>query len=444
MIKNLFSQVYLGLRWYLLMGSCVLFFVIAFFIDGLLEIAIIYTAFSAVLSLVDLYLLFFMKGTILGSRIMAPRFSLGDENQVTVSLANTFPYPVRVSILEQLPAQFQVRHFFRKTKMEYMGRVSINYRLRPLTRGVYEFGELLCYTQTQLGLLHRKIAAAPAANVKAYPSYLQLKKHQLLATTQNTHTGTRRVRRLGHSMEFEKIKNYVQGDDIRTINWKATARSGDLMVNTYTDAREQQVFAVIDKGRAMKMPFEGMTLLDYAINASLSLLNVVLLKNDRAGLITFSNKPASMIPAERRSGQLHVILETLYKQETEYKESDYEALLASIVRKVNQRSFLLLFTNFETMAAMERQLPYLKKLSARHLVCVVFFQNTLLREIHESQPDNTEGIYIKTIAAQFDFEKKQIVKELRRHGILSILTTPGALTTDVINKYMELKAKQMV
>src|SRR5690606_29816047 len=121
------------------------------------------------------------------------------------------------------------------------------------------------------------------------------KRQQLLATSENVHTGMRRVRRLGHSMEFEKIKNYVPGDDIRTINWKATARSAGLMVNTYTDAREQQVFAVIDKGRNMKMPFDGMTLLDYAINATLSLLNVVLLKNDRAGLITFAHKPGSMI-----------------------------------------------------------------------------------------------------------------------------------------------------
>ena len=96
------------------------------------------------------------------------------------------------------------------------------------------------------------------------------------------------------------------------------------------------------------------------------------------------------------------------------------------------------------MASLERQLPYLRRLASRHLLCVVFFRNTLLETLRSSQPDTTEGIYIRTIADRFDFEKRQIVKELRRHGILSILTSPQHLTVDVINRYLELKARQMV
>jgi len=257
-------------------------------------------------------------------------------------------------------------------------------------------------------------------------------------------TGEKKVRRLGHSLEFEKIKDYVQGDDMRTINWKATARTGNLMVNTYTDARQQQIYCIIDKGRSMKMPFEGLSLLDYSINASLALLNVSLLRYDKAGLITFSKKIDEIVPADRNSIQLNRLLEALYKQQTDFKESDYEALVNIVHRRINQRSLILLFTNFETHASLKRQLPALVRMASRHLVCVVFFQNTLLKEIQETQPNNMEGLYIKTIAEQFDYEKRQIVKELRLHGILSILTTPHNLTIDVINKYLELKARQMV
>jgi uncharacterized protein (DUF58 family) len=171
---------------------------------------------------------------------------------------------------------------------------------------------------------------------------------------------------------------------------------------------------------------------------------VALLKQDKAGLITFSNKVSDIVAAERRNDQMHRILETLYKQETQFKESDYDALWSTIHRGVNQRSLMLLFTNFETYSSLERQLPFLKKIAQRHLVCVVFFQNTLLREINDSYPDDTEGIYIKTIADHFALEKRQIVKELRRHGVLSLLTTPQELSVDVINKYLELKARQMV
>lgn len=440
---KILPNLFVNQRWYWMMVACVVLFVIAFFIEGLFEIILILAAIGMIVTLVDFYLLFFMKGTIKGVRIMKPRFSLGDENQISISLANTYPFPVRVKIVEQLPAQFQVRDFSRKTNMEHTGRVSIHYKLRPTTRGNYEFGGLLCYVQTQIGLLQRRIEAAPPVNIKVFPSFLQLKQHQLIANADNNFAGLKKVRRLGHSMEFEKIKSYIIGDDVRTINWKATARSGDLMVNMYTDAREQQVYAIIDKGRTMKMPFDGMTLLDYSINASLSLLNTVLLKSDRAGLISFSNKIGNLIPAERKTGQLHVLLEALYRQQTDFMESDYEMLLATVLKRINQRSFLLLFTNFETMTALERQLPFLKRMAARHLLCVVFFQNTLLQEIQEQQPENTEGIYIKTIAAHFDYEKKQIVSELRRHGIISILTTPQKLSVDVINKYLELKARQM-
>jgi len=245
-------------------------------------------------------------------------------------------------------------------------------------------------------------------------------------------------------MEFEKIKNYVPGDDVRTINWKATARSNGLMVNTFTDTRQQQIYCVIDKGRSMKMPFEGMTLLDYSINAALTLLNIAFLKQDKAGLVTFANETADIILAERRSSQLTRIIETLYMQQTAFKESDYEGLWFTIHKRISQRSLLLLFTNFETYSSLERQLPSLRKIASRHLVCVIFFQNTLLKQIREDKPDDMEGIYIKTIAEQFDFEKRQIVKALRRHGIISILTTPKNLSADVINKYLEIKARQMI
>jgi uncharacterized protein (DUF58 family) len=156
------------------------------------------------------------------------------------------------------------------------------------------------------------------------------------------------------------------------------------------------------------------------------------------------DKVNDIVAADRKNNQLHHILETLYKQQTDFKESDYEAVWVTIHKRITQRSLILFFTNFETYSSLERQLPFLKKIAQNHLVCVIFFQNTLLEELHESMPDDIEGIYIKTIADQFAYEKRQIVKVLRQHGILSILTTPQHLNVDVINKYLEMKARQMV
>lgn len=444
MFKKYIGNLFLTTRWYLLMASSALLFMVAYFAESLLPAARIYLLVVVAITIVDYILLFFLKGSLKTRRLMPARFSLGDETEVRISMFNGYPYRISATLIDQLPVQFQKRDFALELSIAPNTRKQTSYHLRPVTRGEYHFGILWAYLRTPFGLLQKRAAVEEETNVKVYPSFQQLKKYQLMAVSNQQYFGIKKVRKLGHSMEFEKIKDYIQGDDVRTINWKATARRNTLMVNTYTDARQQQVYCIIDKGRAMKMPFDEMTLLDYSINASLALLNIALLKQDRAGLISFSNKVNDIIAADRRSGQLNLLLEALYKQQTEFKESDYQNLWTQIHQRVSQRSFFLLFTNFETMAALERQLPFLRHMARRHLLCVVFFENTLLKEIHQSQPDSTEGIYIKTIADQFDFEKKQIVKELRRHGIISILTTPQQLNVDVINKYLELKARQMI
>ncbi len=404
----------------------------------------LFTILFFVFSFIDYILLFFLKGGVTATRNVATRLSIGYDNEVILTITNTYPFNVKALLIDELPFQFQVRNFELKMSIGFRSSKSISYFLKPLSRGEFNFGYLLCYTISPLGLLQKRIKIAEPVMVKVYPAFQQLRKYQLIATSDNSVPGVKKIRKLGNSLEFEKIKDYVPGDDVRTINWKATARSSNLMVNTFTDAKQQQIYCLVDKGRSMKMPFEGLTLLDHSINACLALLNVALLKQDKAGLITFSNKVNDIIAADRRYSQINRILETLYNQQTQFKESDYEAVWIKIHKSITQRCLLLLFTNFETFSSLERQLPFLKKIAQRHLVCVVFFQNTLLKEIHELNPDSIEGIYIKTIADQFDLEKKQIVKELRRFGILSVLTTPQNLSVDVINKYLELKARQLL
>jgi uncharacterized protein (DUF58 family) len=426
------------------MGGCAGLFLLAFFFPILFVPASVATLAAIGLTLADYALLFFGPARVSAERLIAPRLSLGDDNTIRIRLQSTYRFEVSVLLIDELPVQFQERNWRRRLKITPRGRQIINYSLRPTSRGEYAFGYILAYASSPIGLVRRRFRAGEEVVVKVYPSFLHLRRYQLMAVTDNAVVGAKKVRRLGHSMEFEKIKSYVQGDDIRSINWKASARSGDLMVNTYTDARQQQIYCFIDKGRAMKMPFDGLSLLDHSINAALALLNVALIRQDKAGLITFSQKINEVVAADRRSGQLAHLLEALYRQDTDFMESDYEALWVGTHRRLTQRSFILLFTNFETMSSLERQLPYLRHMARQHLLCVVFFENTLLKQLHESQPDTVEGIYIKTIADRFDFEKRQIVKELRRHGILYILTTPQTHSVDVIKRYLELKARQMI
>ena len=274
---------------------------------------------------------------------------------------------------------------------------------------------------------------------------MQMRRYHLLAVSNRLQeAGIKRVRKLGHSMEFEQIKEYVRGDDFRTINWKATARKETLMINNYTDERSQQIYCLINKGRVMKMPFGGMSLLDYAINASLVLSNVALVKQDKAGLITFAENLDTFIQADKKTTQMSLLLESLYKQQTRFLEADFEKLFSVIRNRITNRSLLLLFTNFESLESLQREMPALKRMARYHLLVVVFFENSELKALTTMTAKKLEDIYIKTIAEKFAFEKKLMVKELHKNGILSILTTPENLTVNTINKYLELKTRMSI
>jgi uncharacterized protein (DUF58 family) len=274
---------------------------------------------------------------------------------------------------------------------------------------------------------------------------MQLRKYELLSqTTIQSEHGNKRMRKIGHSMEFEQIKEYVRGDDIRTINWKATARKSSLMVNNYTDEKSQQVYCIIDKGRLMKMPFNNLSLLDYAINSTLVLTNVCLQKQDRIGLVTFDNKMGTMLAADRKPIQQANMLQLLYNQETSFLESDFEMLYMQLRARIKQRSLLILYTNFESLSGLKRQLNFLRSIAKHHLLMVVFFENTELKKLSAIDAVNLEEVYAKTIAEKFAYEKRLIVKELSKYGILSILTAPENLTINSINKYLELKARQAI
>lgn len=278
-----------------------------------------------------------------------------------------------------------------------------------------------------------------------FPSFIQMRKFELYAISNRlTDIGIKKIRRVGHTMEFDQIRDYVRGDDVRSINWKATARSNNLMINQYQDEKSQQVINVIDMGRVMKMPFDGLHLLDYAINTSLVISNIALLKDDKAGLVTFSNDNSVVVRPEKKRTHIQRIQETLYNLKTDFLESDFEKLLISLRKYVNQRSLILLYTNFENYSAMERQLPYLQRIAKDNLLVTVFFENTEMHSLLEMVPKNVGQIYTKTIAEQFNYEKKQIVKALNQRGIHTILTPPKELSVNAINKYLELKARGLI
>ncbi len=440
-MKNLF----LNTRFFLLFGLVIALFVLSFPFDALLPLAQTALVLAIALIVLDALLLFNKKVRVKVRRRLPKVFSLGDQNFVKIELHNRSDRWLRIQVIDELPFQFQKRDLQFELSLAADEEKIITYDLIPLERGVYEFGAVNLFLESRLGLIQRRYQHGYPMTLAVYPSIIQMKQFELRAFERITHRkGIKKMRRLGHSYEFEQIKNYVRGDDYRSINWKASGRRGQLMVNQYEDERAQQVYCLIDKSRVMKMPFEGLSLMDYAINTSLVISNIVLQKHDRAGLITFSDKIGTTLKADRHAYQLNKILNALYKEQERSLEANYELLYHSARKLIKGRSLLLLFTNFESSYALERVLPILRRINNLHLLVVIFFENTEIKDFTEEEVKTTEDIYLQTIARQFVAEKEQMVHKLRQYGIQAILSRPSQLSVNTINKYLELKSRGLI
>jgi uncharacterized protein (DUF58 family) len=420
-------------------------FLLSYWISILLVVAWFLTSTFITISLIDIVLLFRFKNGIVANRVVPEKFSNSDENNITVTLNNNYPFAIKTTTIDELPIQFQKRDFMHAKKVEKHRCKTFEYLVIPFERGEYHFGSLNVYAATVLSIFSRRFCFEADKKVAVYPSYVQMKKYEFLVISNKLHTtGLKKIRRIGHALEFEQIKNYVAGDAIRTINWKATAKKGALMLNQYQDEKSQPIYSIIDTGRVMKMPFNELKLLDYAINATLAFSNIALLKNDKAGMLTFSKSVSNMVLASNKKTNLSAINETLYNINSEFTDSDFGMLYGTIKRKINQRSLLILYTNFEHLSSLKRQLPFLVALSKKHLLITVFFENTELDQLIENKANDLQEVYHKTIAEKFSYDKKLMVKELENRGVHAILTKPEQLSINVINKYLAFKSKGVI
>jgi uncharacterized protein (DUF58 family) len=432
-------------RFFGIFGVVIALFALAFPFAWLFPVAQAAIVGALALALTDFLCLFWRRPVLQAKRILNPIFSLSDPNPVEIYLENKTSMHLHLKVTDELPEQFQRRDFEIGLPLSPGATYTIRHELLPLSRGIYNFGAINLFISTKLGLIERRLIVAQPQEVAVYPSIIQMKRFELRAMRQIAHeTGIKKMRRIGHSYEFDQIKNYVSGDDYRSINWKASGRRNALMVNQYEDERSQQVYCLIDKSRVMRMPFDGLSLMDYAINTSLAISNIILRKQDKAGLFTFSDVIGATLKAERDSGQLHRILEALYREQERPGEANYELLYEAVRRLIGMRSLLLLFTNFESSYALDRALPTLRRLSSFHLLVVVFFENTDIKALAQSEVQQTEDVYRQTVARQFLQEKKEMVQKLKQFGIQAMLTKPQDLTLNTINKYLELKSRGLI
>ncbi len=442
MLIKVIQSLYINTRLFYALTAIILCLLLSYWFNRLFPIGLLALAGLGVLLIVDGISLWGGKDKISAQRLLPEKLSNSDQNDLSICIHNHYRFSITVEVIEEIPIQFQKRDFKKILSIVAKEKATFNYKLRPVERGEYVFGKLNVYTSSGLKLLKRRYTFKKDQMVKVYPSFIQMKKYAFLALDNRLSLyGMKKIRRIGQTMEFEQIKDYVAGDDARTINWKATAKRASLMINQFQDEKSQPIYSLIDTSRAMKMPFNGLTLLDYAINSTLAFSNIALTKKDKVGIITFAEGVKNHLSASSKKTHLTTILEALYSVETKFLDSNFGFLYNHVKRKITQRSLLLLYTNFEHKSAMERQMGYLKALSRKHILVVIFFKNTELDELVSSPAKDIQTIYHKTIAQKLDYEQKVMAITLEKHGIQSILTSPEDLTINTINKYLQIKAR---
>ena len=440
-LKNL----YIPLRFFYVGGALVILFAASFPLHHLFPFVQAAAALLLTLTIVDCFILFNRSVVVSCNRITAKVLSLDSENTIALLLLNKAPFKLFIKIYDELPFQFQQRDLAFELNLNSLEKKRLEYKLVPKSRGEYAFGNVNIYVRSLLGLVERRLTSSNQQLVAVYPSIIQMKQLEIKSLSRiSMQQGIKKIRKLGHGYEFEQIKNYVPGDDYRSINWKATGRKSSLMVNQFEDERSQQIFCILDNSRAMKMPFNNLSLFDYAINTSLIIANTALHKYDKIGLISFSDKLETFVKPDKGPGQLKVILNALYHQHEKKLEANYELLYTTIRKRISQRSLLFLFTNFESVFTLERSLPTLRKINKQHLLVLVFFENSEISDFAKQPAKRVDQIYNQVVAEKFVMEKAQAIHQLKQLGIHAILTRPEDLSVNAINKYLELKARGMI
>ena len=442
------SSLFLTTRFFVALGAVGAVFVGAYFWAPLVAVGSVAAGVLAVALAAETAALWTRGGGLTGARDVPDKLSLGDANEIVVAVRSRYPFASRVEVLDEVPVQFQARGTGAVVRVAARGAAEVRYTLRPTERGAYGFGSLLLYARGPLGLAERRFRTAGGGEARVYPSILQMQRFAFLATSDRLQeAGVRRVRRLGQTMEFDQVRAYVPGDDRRAVNWTATARRGatagaaQLFVNTYQEERAQPVVAAIDMGRTMRSPFDGLTLVDHAVNASLVLLNTALLTDDKAGLVAFDHEVRTVLAPSRTPATLPAILDALYRLDPGFRDPSFEALYTALRRQVRQRSLVLLFTNVDTVAGLQRQLPALRQIGRSHRLCVVLFENTGIRDLLATRSERLEDVYTKAVAEGLALETREVARTLERAGIGALVTRPETVTADAVNRYLAIRAR---
>jgi len=432
-------------RFFILLAAGLALLSVGWISRGALYVTLLYDVALIVMAAVD-YLISEKASAIRVERQMEERFAMGAENEVTIRIANRSRRKISFIVKDEYPSQMELNSPREAQLTIPSGRSrSWSYSLLPTARGKYNFGNTVLRFKTRLGLLWRQTIYPTATDVKVYPDIREARKHEIYAhRNRRPEPGLRRMRVRGQGREFESLREFVIGDEIRHISWAATARRGKVITRQYTIERSQNIVVLLDTGRLMTARIGKLSKLDHAVNATLSIAYVAAAGGDNVGLVAFSRRVVSYLPPSRGRDQINRLMEALYSLEPQMIEPSYKRAFNFFGTNCKRRSLVVILTDLVDRDASAELLAHTSQLIPRHLPLIITIGDTDLRELVRARPAAAGDVYRQAVAEEILRQREEALMRIRHAGGLALDVPAGRLSLELVNKYLEVKERGLL
>lgn len=380
------------------------------------------------------------------ARRHAPRvLSVGRDNPVTVELDSRSRRPLVVLLKDDLPAECSAADLPARTLLPRRGRATITYHVRPSRRGAFHLGDHHLRYPTALGLWWRQLRVGARDAVRVYPDVRAVRTYDLLARQNREVLMARAVRLRGGETEFDRLRDHLRDDPFRFIDWKATARRQKLTVRDHQQERDQIVVSVLDCGRLMTAETEGLSQFDHALNATLMLAHVATRSGDQIGLCAFDRQVRAYLPPTGGARAAQRLITAAYDLHPALIETDFSVAFDLLSRRLRKRALVVIFTQVVDDVSAGRLLRFMRGLPRRHLpLCVLFRDGEIDRLMEDDEVPGDLGMYVRGAAAETILWRDRLVRDLKAGGAHVIQTLPQKMTPALVNRYLEIKAQQLL
>ena len=324
------------------------------------------------------------------------------------------------------------------------GRAMVRFRVEPRRRGAYTLGATHLRYLTPLGLFEKQVTYESTDTVRVYPDLVAVRIYELLARQDREHALVRASKRLGGESEFEQLREYSRDDEFRAIDWRATARRGRLIARQFRIETNQNLIFMLDAGRLATSEANGVAVFDHALNATLMLAHVAVRNDDRVGLLAFAEQEIGFLAPQGGRNAVSKIVRTIYDVHPELVEPDFERAFLTLQRRVRKRSLVALFTQVVDDEQARSLVAMMRVVSRTHLVLVVLFRDVALEAMALVADGSPLDLYRRGAAAELVAWRAQVIRALESAGALVLDVDPSEVTPRLINRYLDIKARQLL